>query len=381
MPKPSRSPRDGKWQVKYRDANGRWHTRRRDDAGRSFTDKADVWAFIHEMESARRRGAYVDPNRATAAEYLDEWLDAVSETLRPSTLALYRTLVNAYVRDHVGGVRLQHLDALVLNQLYAELRRSGARSGRPLGAETTAKVHRLLHRAFKDAERWGYVARNPAALATPPRAPRPEMHAWSASELARFLKHTADDRDAALWQLVATTGLRRAEVLGLGWDDVDLDAGQLSVRRTLAYVGTRPVLSAPKTARSRRLVVLPPDTVAALRAHRARQLEERLAAGVDYDDRGLAFCDPHGRPLSPATVSRRFERLAREAGLPRLTLHGLRHTFATLALRAGIPSKVVAEVLGHASARTTEDIYTHVTPGMQADATARVAGLIFPTPR
>ena len=165
----------------------------------------------------------------------------------------------------------------------------------------------------------------------------------------RFLAHTADDRDSALWTLFATCGLRRAEALRLGWDDLDLDAGQLSVRRTLAYVGTQPVLGEPKTPRSRRLVVLPAETVAALRDHRRRQLEERLAAGGDYDDQRLVFCDPHGQPLSPSTVSRRFERLGREAGLPRLTLHGLRHTFATLALRAGVPSKVVAEVLGHAS--------------------------------
>jgi integrase len=242
------------------------------------------------------------------------------------------------------------VDALGLNRHYAELLRSGARGGRPLGAETVSKVHRLLHRALKDAERWGYVARNAAALATPPRAPKPEVQAWSADELARYLDHTADDRDAALWQLVATTGLRRAEALGLGWEDLDLDAGRLSVRRTLAYVGTRAVLGEPKTARSRRLVVLSADTVSALRDHRRRQLEERLAAGGNYVDQGLVFCDERGAPLSPATVSRRFERLGRELGLPRLTFHGLRHTFATLALRAGIPSKVVAEVLGHASA-------------------------------
>jgi integrase len=151
---------------------------------------------------------------------------------------------------------------------------------------------------------------------------------------------------------------------------------QVSIRQTLAYVGARAELGEPKTPSARRLVVVPPDTVTALREHRRRQLEERLAAGHDYEDSGLVFCDPRGAQLSPSTVSRRFERLAREAGLPRLSLHGLRHTFATLALKAGIPSKVVAEVLGHASARTTEDIYTHVTPGMQGDATARVAALL-----
>jgi integrase len=371
-----RSPRTGKWEARYRDDRGRQRTARREAAGRPFASKADALAFVHAVEADMHRGVHVAPDRITVAEYLDEWLEAVSETLRPSTLSLYRTLTRAYVVDRIGGVPLQRLDALTLNKLYAELRRSGARAGAPLGAETTSKVHRLLHRAFKDAERWGLVARNPAALATPPRAGRPSRDAWDARELARFLEHTAGDRDSALWVLLAITGLRRAEALGVPWTEVDLDAGQLSVRQTLAYVGSKPVLSEPKTASSRRLVVLPGEAVAALRVHRAQQLQERLAAGGGFADGGLVFCDPHGQPLKPATVSRRFERLVREVGLPQLTLHGLRHTFATLALRAGVPSKVVAEVLGHASARTTEDIYQHVTPGMQADATARVAELL-----
>jgi integrase len=131
-----------------------------------------------------------------------------------------------------------------------------------------------------------------------------------------FLESTRDNRDAALWQLVATTGLRRAEVPGLGWDGLDLDAGQLSVRRS--RLRRHPAgLSVLKTARWRGLVVLPADTVAVLRDQRRHQLEERLAAGGDYVDRGLVFCDLHGAPLSPATVSRRFERLGRAADLPR----------------------------------------------------------------
>jgi integrase len=368
-----RSKRDGKVEALYRDpATGRQRTARRDEYGRPFPSKRDAKLWGDAIETGRS----LAPDQLTVAEFLDERLVAVSESLAPATVVLYRTLANAHVRDRIGAIRLQRLDALILNQLYSGLLRSGGRGGRPLGAEIVGKVHRFMHKALKDAEKWGYVARNAAALATPPRAARPSRDAWSADELARFLEHTADDRDAALWVLVATCGLRRAEALGLGWDDLDLDAEQLSVVRTLAYVGTKPVLGEPKTARSRRLVVIPAETVAALRDHRRRQLEERLAAGEDYRDRGFVFCDPHGAPLSPSTVSRRFERLGREAGLPRLTFHGLRHTFATLALRAGVPSKVVAEVLGHASARTTEDIYQHVTPGMQGDATALVADLL-----
>jgi integrase len=178
-----------------------------------------------------------------------------------------------------------------------------------------------------------------------------------------------------LWTLLLTTGLRRGEALGLAWSDVDLDAGRITVRQTLAYVGTKAVLTETKTASSRRLIALPPVTVVALRAHRARQAQDRLGVGSGWRDTGLVFTHVDGSALNPATVSRVFDRLVGEAGVPRITLHGTRHTWATLALLEGIPSKVVAEVLGHSSTRVTEDVYQHVTPGMQADATARVAQL------
>ena len=190
-----------------------------------------------------------------------------------------------------------------------------------------------------------------------------------------FLARSSEDRLAALWTLLLTTGLRRAEALGLSRSDVDLDAGRLTVRQSLAYVGTQAVLSETKTARSRRLVVLAPVAVAALRGHRATHAEERLAVGTRWCDTGLVFTNVDGSALKPATVSRRFDELLKVAGVPRITLHGTRHTWATLALLEGIPAKIVAEVLGHSSTQVTLDVYSHVTPGMQADATGRVAGL------
>jgi integrase len=186
----------------------------------------------------------------------------------------------------------------------------------------------------------------------------------------------SDDLLYALWFLLATTGLRRAEALGLRWSDLDLDAGRISIRQTLAYVGTKATFSEPKTDSSRRLIELAHETVEALRAHRSRQAEERLAIGPGYSTFDLVFAHVDGCPLSPSTVSRTFDRLVRTAGVPKITFHGLRHTFATLALLDGIPSKVVAEALGHSSTRVTEDLYQHVTPGMKADATTRVAALL-----
>ncbi len=183
-------------------------------------------------------------------------------------------------------------------------------------------------------------------------------------------------RQAVLWTLLATTGMRRGEALALRWSDVDVENGRLSVQRTLTYVGTKATFSEPKTPRSRRLISLPAEAVSALKAHRVDQAGERLQIGVGYAGLDLVFASVDGSALKPATVSRTFLRIARAAGLPRLTLHGMRHSWATLALLEGIPTKVVSEILGHSSTRVTEDVYQHVTPGMQADATTRVARLI-----
>ena len=307
---------------------------------------------------------------------VDEWLPAVKVTLRPSTHKLYGTLINAYVVPRIGEVPLQKLTPARLNRLYAELLEHGRRDGSSLSPVSVGKVHRIMHRALRDAVKWGLVARNVAASADPPREPRSEVRAWAPADVRTFLAYTSDDPLAALWVLLLTSGLRRAEALGLAWTDVDLEAGRITVRQTLAYVGTEAVLSEPKTAKSRRLVVLAPVTVAALRSHRARQAEELLAVGVGASDGGLVFTHVDGSPLNPATVSRRFDRLVKEAEVPKITLHGTCHTWATLALLEGIPAKVVAEVLGHSSTQVTLDVYSHVTPGMQSDATSRVANLL-----
>ncbi len=342
----------------------------------SWATEREAEAALPDILGSLNDGSYVEPDRVSVRDFLlDEWLPAVRTTLRPSTLKLYETLATAYVVPRIGNVKLQKLSPAQLNRLYAELLESGARDGKPLGAETTRKVHRLMHRALRDAVRWGRVTRNVAASADPPRAPRPEIKAWSVDDVRAFLARSSEDRLAALWTLLLTTGLRRAEALGLSWSDVDLDAGRLTVRQSLAYVGTQAVLSETKTARSRRLVVLAPVAVAALRGHRATQAEERLAVGTGWCDTGLVFTNVDGSALKPATVSRRFDELLKVAGVPRITLHGTRHTWATLALLEGIPAKIVAEVLGHSSTQVTLDVYSHVTPGMQADATGRVAGL------
>jgi integrase len=272
----------------------------------------------------------------------------------------------------------------MLTRLYADLLEHGRRDRDGLSRRSVRYLHAIVRGALSDARRWGLVTHNVAEQADPPRQDRNRdaMRTWSAEQVRAFLDHVGDDRLCTLWLLLVSTGMRRGEACGLHWDDLDLEAARVAVRRNLTAVrGRGPAREAswsePKTSRSRRSVALDANTVEQLRAHRRRQLEERLAAGPAYVDRGLVFCREDGSELDPDWVSKRFERLADAAGLPRIRLHDLRHTHATLALQAGVHVKVVSERLGHATVGMTLDTYSHVIPAMQEDAAQRVAALVF----
>jgi integrase len=205
---------------------------------------------------------------------------------------------------------------------------------------------------------------------------RPEMIVWTHEQLRAFLAHVAGDRFNALWRLAATTGMRRGELLGPRWTDLDLDAGVLNVAQTRVKGGGTVGYGRPKTAKGRRAIALDEATVAMLKAHRKTQARERLAWGPGYRDEGLIFCREDGSPIDPDVLSQRFDRLVRDAGLPRIRLHDLRHTYATAALRAGVPIKVVSERLGHATPAITLAVYAHVLPGMDPEAAEQVAALV-----
>jgi integrase len=226
----------------------------------------------------------------------------------------------------------------------------------------------------------GLVTRNVAALrsARPPKLERVERGVWSPEDLRSFLEAMEADRLAALWLLLATTGLRRSEALDLPWRAIDLESGQLTIVQKLVTIAGKPTIRlGAKSPAGRRSIALDPATVAALKAHRERQLEERRARGEAWQDHGLVFTREDGTPLRPTQLTRMFSRLVRQVGLPNLTLHGLRHTYATASLQAGVDVKVVSQRLGHANTAITSDLYQHVLKAMDAKAANDVARLIL----
>lgn len=245
-------------------------------------------------------------------------------------------------------------------------------------------MHTILHRALRDAVRWGRLARNPSDAADPPRTDHNAggAHAWDAATLREFLDRSRTEQDPLypLWALLATTGMRRGEALGLRWSDVDLKTGRIRIVQTVIQIGGKVSLGDPKTARGRRSVKLDDATVAILRAHRLQMNEQRLLAGSDYHDQDFVFHHPDGSWLTPDAVSATFTRRLTRYELPGLTLHGLRHTWATLALEQGIHPRVVQERLGHSTIAITLGIYSHVSPTLHDEAAQAVADLMLPPP-
>ena len=351
--------------------------RRKTQAG--FATRKEAEAAMCKVMSAVEERSYVVPTRITVREYLlREWLPAIRGTVRPTTFASYATHVEGHIVPALGSLQLSRVSAQSINVFYAKLLENGRLQGRgSLSPATVRRVHATLHRALKDAVRWQRLSVNPADAADPPKgqSKERELPAWNAEQLAGFLCSVKDDRLFALWRLLSMTGCRRGEALGLRWDDLDLEANTVTIRRALVPLGGRVEISEPKTARGRRRIALDPLTIETLRSHASRQADERSAC-EDWFESGYIFTTEDGQPLDPHRISKAFERHLRGAALPRIPLHGLRHTYATLALSSGVNPKIVSARLGHSTVALTLDIYSHVLPQADQEAADRIAALV-----
>jgi integrase len=345
-----------------------------------FRTKGDARSFLSTVLAGINAGTYIEPTKLRLGEYLRErWLPMMKASVKESTWDSYRRNIELHIIPDLGGIPVQSLTADRLDGFYAE-KLSGGRHDRRctgLSPKTVRHLHTILHKALRDAERKGLVVRNVAAAADPPSAPATEMKTWTAAELRTFLTAMRGHRIGAAFVLAGTTGMRRGEILGLRWADVDLPRRRLSVRQAIVSVAYHVTTSTPKTARGRRSLALDPVTVAALQQHRHRQQAERIALGHPSHDLDLVFAREDGQPIHPDHFSQLFDRTVKKVGLPRIRLHDVRHTYASLGLAAGVPTKVMSERLGHATSAFTADVYTHVIPALEEAAADQVANLIF----
>jgi integrase len=324
----------------------------------------------------RKRGREVVKLRHWVTRF---WLPAVRSQLKEGTFHSYRCNMENHVLPRLGKVPVNEITPRMLTDLYIELLKSGhmKRDG-GLSPTTVRYVHAILRKALADAVDDGLLVTNPAERAKAPKqgrsSPR-ELRCWEPYELAHFLRHVRGAPLEPLWHLAAFTGMRRGELCGLRWGDIDFARKRLSVRRSLVSVAYRIVETTPKTHQAR-VIDLDDGTTSVLDAHRSRSDLAARAEGQLLLATDRVFCRPDGGVLHPETVTAQFGTALTEAALPRIRLHDLRHTHATLAIRAGVAPKVISERLGHHTPEFTMHQYAHVMPGMQAEAAARIADLV-----
>ncbi|MBF6613856.1 MAG: site-specific integrase, partial [Chloroflexi bacterium] len=307
----------------------------------------------------------------TLGQFLATWLeDSVRPTVRPKTYDSYAQVVRLYIEPELGRVQLGKLTPQQIQHLLNKLLKMG------LAPRTVRYCHAILKMALGRAYKWSLVPRNVAQLVDAPRSLRYEMRSLTPEEARVFLTTVRGDRLEALYSVAIALGLRQGEALGLRWEDVDMDKCTLRVRYALQRIDGKPQLVEPKTQKSRRTIFMPQVTVNALRTHRIRQLEERLAAGERWKESGLVFTSTIGTPLDPRNAFRSFQDALQRAGLPHIRFHDLRHTCASLLLAQGVHPRVVMEALGHSQISLTMDTYSHVIPALQKEAADRMDALL-----
>jgi len=336
--------------------------------------------FLNGVIGDVQNGSWKPDRDLTVRDLLvDHWLPAQrSRELRPATMAQYQGVIDNWLVPRIGGVRVKALTPAMVVDLMAAMRRDKTAKGRQ---GLSPRSVQLAVGVLKAACAWAVTAellgRNPIASVRRPRPDTPEMRPWSEADARTFLTATKEDRLGFAWALLLTRGLRRGELCGLRWDAIDLDGGSLRVEMTRITVDGQPTTSRPKTSAGRRSIPLDSTLVALLRGHKARQARERLAAGEAYEDGAYLVADELGRPYHPDTISAWFDARVKALELPRIRLHDTRHTAASLMLGGGVPVKVVAEMLGHASPTITLSIYAHVLPGMAEEAGAALSASLL----
>jgi integrase len=316
--------------------------------------KAEARTKLAAARKTVDAGLQHEDQRITVGEWLDEWINHVPASVKSvNTVDNLKWAVDRHLKPSLGGRRLRELSA---DDVDAFLR---AKATAGLSRSSLVRLHSVLHRALRLAERRGKLARNVAALVDVPNGPVRRSRSLSIEQARALLKAADGERLEALYKVALMLGLRPGELLGLTWSDIDLEQRLLRVTRTLKRERGELSLGDPKTATSRRALSMPTPVVDALRAHRTRQSEERLAAPV-WEANDLVFSSVVGTPLDPSNLRRGFAKLTRAAGLGHWHPHELRHSAASILSASGVPIEQIADVLGHAGTRTTSAVYRHL---------------------
>jgi integrase len=330
-----------------------------------------------QIESARliselQGGTQVDPSRMTIAAFLDRWIEHMQGQVSPRSHERYAELCRKNIAPLLGGLTLSKLQPAHISAAYAKAITSGHRkSGGGLSARTVTHMHRVLRQALQQAVQWQMLIRNPADLVKPPKIERQQMQTLDAAATVDLIEAARGTNMFIPIVLGVLCGLRRGEVAALRWRSVDLKTGQLAVVASAEQTDQGLREKETKSGKGR-AVALSAMVVEELRQHRLRQAQALLQLGVRLTDDHHVAAREDGQPLQPRSLTHAFVKFVRRHNLQRVRLHDLRHSHATHMLAAGVHPKIAQERLGHSSVSVTIDLYSHVLPGMQAEAVSRV---------
>ena len=347
---------------------------------RSITGKTqkEVAQKLRQITAEIDAKTYVAPCKLSVTEWMTVWAQDYLVGIKASTAYLYKRTIELYIVPHLGHIRLDALNAHTVQHFYNELAKPPKPEVAPLSAKSIKNIHGVLHKALKQAVLIGYLRTNPSEACILPRIIRKEMHPLEEDQVAVFLREVQGHPHEYLYKIALFTGLREGEVLGLGWEHIDFQAGTLTVKRQLRREqkkGGEYYFSPPKNNKSRTITPAP-YVMKLLQAQKVQQARQRLMAGPAWEDSDLVFTNEFGRYVSYRAIFDCFKRIVKRIGLPDARIHDLRHTYAVNCIRAGDDIKTVQSNLGHATTAFTLDVYGHFTDDMRSVSAQRMEGFI-----
>ena len=330
-----------------------------------------------QNESARliselNGGTYLEPNKTTVAQFLDQWLDDIRSKVAPRTHERYAEIARKNLAPLLGGVIITKLQPMQISKAYGKALANGRRDGTGgLSPRTVHHMHRVLKQAMAQAVRWQLIVRNPLDAVDPPKVERQRLDTYDVAQTAELLDAMRGTPMFIPTVLAVLCGLRRGEIAALRWRSVDFAAGQIAIVESVEQMNGGIRCKEPKSGKAR-TVALSATVADELRAHRIQQAQKFLRLGIGFSDDSFVVTQADGRGMQPTFITHEWVRQIRNTALPRLRFHDLRHAHATHLLSSGVHPKVASERLGHSKVGITLDLYSHVMPGMQEDAAARV---------
>ena len=339
----------------------------------TFSTKKEAQAALNGKIAEYNKGAYIEPSRMTVKECAEEWMKVqVCPRLAANTIHGYAVNLERHTIPYIGNIPVQKLTATMIQEMYQKLEEKG------LSPRSIRYVHTTLHEALNYAYRMQIISKNPAEFVSVPKQQKYEAQVYDKKEVGQLLEAAKGTSLDMPIRLAVGLGLRRGELLALQWEDVDFEENTVYVHRNLTCINNQYLFGEPKTKSGIRKLSAPPSLMEALKHHKVRQMENKLAFGKDYQDNHLICCRPDGKPIHTATFSQEFNRFLKSHGLKHIRLHDLRHTNATLMLQMGVPAKVASERLGHANISITLDTYTHVVKELNQEAAEKLEDIFAP---